>query len=376
TVARLGGDEFVVLCQDLTSPTGAERVAERIVSSVAEPMTISGQEVFLGASVGLRTLDGADPVTMLRDADTAMYVAKAAGRSRWQLFESEMADGLTERVSVDTDARHALARGQLRLVYQPIVSLADGAVVGVEALLRWRHPVRGDVPPVVTVPALERTGLIHDVGGWAVTEALRTTAAWRTEHGGRRLTTSVNVSSVELTDPAYAKRVLAALAATGTDPGNLCLELTESALIYDWAMLSGILLQLSRLGVRIALDDFGTGYSTLAQLAELPIQVIKIDKTFVAGLASPEGRHHAMATALIDMAAALRIDVVAEGVETPDQAKRLRALNCPHAQGYLFARPMEAADLDSLLHLEQDSPAEHRPSPPQDLSPVHALTGH
>ncbi|MGY1710869.1 putative bifunctional diguanylate cyclase/phosphodiesterase [Geodermatophilus sp. SYSU D00758] len=351
TVARLGGDEFAVLAE-LTSdaPGEAEAAAGRVLEALCHPVEIAGQQVPVSASLGVVVAtEGADADSLVRDADIAMYEAKVAGRGRLALFDPAMRAATVERRLVEQELSGALAGGQLRLVHQPVVDLADGRVVGFEALLRWDSPVLGPVPPARFVPVAEDLGLIGAIGEWVLHEACRTAAAWRREHpAAAGLTMAVNVSAAQLTSPGLLDSVRAALAGSGLPPEALVLEVTETALVQDPARAAESLAGLRALGVRLALDDFGTGYSSLHHLQQFTVDVLKIDRSFVAELPE-DGGLPPLLRGLLELGHALGLEVLAEGVETEAQRRALARSGCDSAQGYVFARPLETTDAELLL---------------------------
>ncbi|MCJ0973690.1 EAL domain-containing protein [Pseudomonas sp. PS1] len=346
TVARMGGDEFTLLLHPGgdrdEALTRAIHVAERILASLAEPFVLSGREFFVTASIGiaLSPQDGNDLSQLMKNADTAMYHAKERGKNNFQFYQAEMNASALERLELESDLRHALEQRQFVLHYQPQF-LADGhTLTGVEALLRWQHPRRGLVPPGAFIPALEELGLVVDVGDWVLAEACRQLMAWEGE-GLHVPKVSVNLSARQFADGRLAQRISAILASSGIAPNRLELELTESILMQDVAEAMRILDSLKQLGPSIAIDDFGTGYSSLNYLKQFPIDVLKIDRSFVDGL--PEGEQDAqIARAIIAMAHSLRLSVIAEGVETQAQLDFLQAHGCDEVQGFLLGRPMAA----------------------------------
>ncbi len=345
TVGRLAGDEFVVICEE-TDCGEAFAVAERIARAVAEPLLLAGGEAVVTASIGIVHGDiGAVAEEMLRDSDVAMYRAKERGRSRIEIFDHAMRQRMLDRLEMERDLRTAIASEQLRLHYQPIVRLADGEVVAVEALLRWERPGRGPVGPVEFIPVAEESGLILPLGQWVLGEACTQLAAWRA--GGRpALRVSVNLSARQFGDPDLVQVVAGALAAAGLSGDALCLEITESVLMEEAEATVETLRALKALGVRLSVDDFGTGYSSLGYLKRFPVDVLKVDRSFVNGLAD-DPEDEAIVAAVIGLAQALKLEVVAEGVETPDQLRKLRELGCDAVQGYLCGRPCPPGDLVS-----------------------------
>ncbi|MEA2393177.1 MAG: hypothetical protein QOJ82_1068 [Solirubrobacteraceae bacterium] len=350
TLARLGGDEFAVLCEDLDGEQQAVGIAERVAAALTEPVVVGDNEHFVSVSIGIALADTADasPEALLRDADAAMYRAKERGRARFELFDERLRERTLERLQTETRLRGAIKRGELRLVYQPVVSLADGALRGVECLLRWEDPERGSVAPAQFIPVAEQSGLIVPIGTWVLQEACRQASHWLRMRPDEPLNVSVNVSALQLVQPDFADIVAAALAAAAAPPEILYLELTESVLIEAGEAPVRTLQELRELGVNVVLDDFGTGYSSLSYLQRFPLDILKVDRSFAAGLVgNPQSR--AIYAAVIAMASALGLPVVAEGVETEDQAAQLQELGCGLAQGFYFARPVAADEIDALL---------------------------
>ncbi len=350
TIARLGGDEFAVLLED-TETSGGITVAERFAAILATPVLVDARQVFVPASIGIATGRPAECTAgeLLRDADLAMYMAKGRGKGAYVVFEATMHHAALERLELEADLRRALPDGEMLVHYQPIVRLEDLAVVGAEALLRWRRGGQDLVPPGMFVPVAEETGVIIDIGRWALHEACRQARTWQTEH---RLTAalhlSVNVSARQVHAPGLVADVAAALAGSGLDPACLVLELTESVLMEDPDRAAATLNELKALGVRLAIDDFGTGYSSLAYLQRFPIDILKIDRSFVARIGGrPEDA--ALAHAIIKLGQTLHLDVIAEGIETDDQLNELRNLGCEYGQGYLIARPLAPDAMTTLL---------------------------
>jgi len=354
TLARLGGDEFAVLLEG-TDAGEATQAATRILAALALPLALDGHLFRLTASIGIAPgyADHARPEEVLRDADIALYRAKDAGRAGYALFDPAMQAQLVARLDLERDLRHALERDEFVLHYQPLVAVPDGRIVGVEALVRWRHPSRGLLGPGAFIPLAEETDLIVPLGRWVLEEACRQLRAWHeTSAGASALTISVNVAAGQLRSSALLVDVARALATTGLPPGCLQLEITESAAMADAAATIVVLQELKDLGVRLALDDFGTGYSSLAYLKRFPVDALKIDRAFVDGLGETAAHgleDEAIVEVVLGVARALKLEVTAEGVETAAQLTRLRALGCAMAQGYLFARPLPAAELGVLL---------------------------
>ncbi|MEU4624780.1 EAL domain-containing protein [Actinoplanes sp. NPDC023801] len=353
TVARLGGDEFVVVLDGI-DPQAAEAAAHRMIAALAPPVTATGHELLVRASIGLADgHSGDDAADLLRRADIAMYAAKHGGGSNVERYTEGMAVTVADTAAVGAQLQHAIAGDQLFLMYQPIVALDSGRLRGVEALVRWAHPVQGVVPPVQFIPVAERTGLIVPLGDWVLREACRQLAAWREELGDRAPgVLNVNVSARQLRDAGFVDRVAAILAETGVAANRLTLEITESAAVELGEAVTR-LDDLRRMGIRIALDDFGTGQSTLTLLHELPVDQLKLDRSFTQG--TDTGRRDTMPAAVIALAQAVGLDLVAEGVETDDQATRLTGLGYRHAQGYHFARPLPAAAIAVMAAERQES---------------------
>ena len=351
TVARFGGDEFVVLCEAITHPAEAVHIAERLLEGINAPIVTQGSEVVVTVSAGIALSTGATDSAsdLLRDADAAMYRAKRDGRARSVLFADDMREEAMQRLDTEVELRRALIAGDLRLHYQPVVDLRTGQVVGAEALLRWQHRTRGLVMPIEVISIAEETGLIVPLGEWVLEEACRQLVAWHREHPRTvPLTMAVNLSGVQLARPDFAERLAAVLDRTGVDRSALSLEITETVLMRDAEQTLGVLQELRELGVRISIDDFGTGYSSLSYLKRFPVDVLKIDRSFVDGLGS-DPDDLAIVQAILALASSLGMVTVAEGVETDTQLAVLRDLGCSSAQGYLLGRPSPAADLTPVL---------------------------
>jgi diguanylate cyclase (GGDEF)-like protein/PAS domain S-box-containing protein len=350
TAARLGGDEFVVVCEDVADPDEAVAVAHRIQEVLEAPCAVDGGEVVLTTSIGIVMSTGyASPYALLRDADAAMYRAKETGPARVVVFDQELAAQAVDRLRTESGLRHALENGELRLHYQPIIGMRSGAIEGFEALLRWEHPERGLVMPDQFLAVAEETGLIVPIGSWVVEEACRQAAAWRRQYpNAAPWSMAVNLSARQVGRSGLANVVGNALRNSGLEPSWLCLELTEGVLIEATPAALAMLRSLKDLGVRLSIDDFGTGYSSLSYLRRFPIDVVKIDRSFVAGLGGG-GEDDAIIGAVIGLTQRLGLRAVAEGVETEEQAARLRELGCDLMQGYLFARPQPAEDVAPLL---------------------------
>jgi diguanylate cyclase (GGDEF)-like protein/excisionase family DNA binding protein len=350
TLARFGIDEFVVLCPDVGGERGAIAVAERLLAALGAPIDHQDRQLFLTASIGVAVPAGpherADDV--LRDARVAMYHAKNAGGGRYALFDRVMRDRIVQRVELEHDLREALRRDEFALEYQPLVALGEPRIVGVEALVRWEHPRLGRMAPAAFVTIAEETGLIVDLGRWVLIEACRRLARWASDPAIDLPYVSVNLSGRQVAEPDLPEVVAEALRRTGAPADRLVLEVTESVLMSEATSPAAVLQRLKALGVRLVLDDFGTGYSSLNYLKRFPIDGLKVDRSFVAGIAEDAEDRHILA-AIVRMAEGLRLDVVAEGVETLEQARWVRSLGCDAAQGYLFAPPAPAGALEPLL---------------------------
>jgi len=351
TVARLGGDEFAVLMEDFDDPGTALAVAERVVSVLRQPVDVGDREVALSVSVGVAVAAlSTTTEELLSQADSAMYAAKAAGRDRLELFERSMLDDTHERLEITSAFAGAIERGELFLEYQPQYCLADGTLEGFEALVRWHHPRLGLVAPLRFVPLAEETGHIVPIGRFVIEQACEQAAQW--SRAGEDLVISVNLSGRQLSDPHLVDDVRTAVAVSGIDPGRLVLEITESAVIVDAERVGAVLRELKSIGVRLAIDDFGTGYSSLTYLRQFPIDVLKIDKSFVDPLADPSAEGEAFITTMVGLAHSLGMLTVAEGIEHADQRLQLAELGCDSAQGFLMSRPL-GADAATDLVAEQ-----------------------
>ena len=347
TAARFGGDEFAVLLNGITSETEAAVVAQRVMASLRNPFAVQSKEIAITASVGIAVPSGPDD-DLLRDADLAMYHAKSTGKGRVEMFDPEMHRALVERLRLEADLARGIENDEFALLYQPIVSLGSGAVVGIEALLRWRHATRGMLAPESFIATAEETGLIQPIGRLTLRRGCIDAARWQTRFGGRApLCLAVNLSVNQLRDPDLVADVAAMLADSGMQPETLILEITETLLMDD---LGGrALWRLKELGAKVAVDDFGTGYSSLQYLSRLPIDILKIAKPFVDGLGTGRQGESPLVQAIIDVGQSLSLEVVAEGIEREEQAAHLLELGCRTGQGYFFARPQEASAIDALL---------------------------
>jgi diguanylate cyclase (GGDEF)-like protein len=345
-VARLGGDEFAVLIGPLRHASSAANLAERIVKAIADPFDIGDHRVLIGASIGIAVSpqDGPDAATLFKNADLALYRAKGEGRSTFHFFEPGMDAALQERRNIEVGLRHALANGQLRLVFQPLVNPDGGQIRGLEALLRWYHPERGTIPPDAFIPVAEDTGLIVPIGEWVLREACAVASTWP-----KHVRVAVNLSPSQFKSRHLVDQVRDALAAAALAPDRLELEITESLLLGDNQATLRTLHQLRDLGVHIVMDDFGTGYSSLSYLRSFPFDKIKIDRAFVHELATTAGDSLAIVKAVIGLGRSLGISTTAEGVETEAQLDMVRAQGCTEVQGFLFSPPLPSAAVGRLF---------------------------
>ena len=360
TVARLGGDEFGVLLEDVADAETAETVAVRIEESLGKPYRFEGREVFVTASIGI-ALSSAKlglPEEILRDADLAMYHAKAKGKARHEVFDGSMSAPALDRMDLEMDLRSAISRHEFRLHYQPILRLDTGKITEVEALIRWQHEKRGLLQPDEFIGLTEETGLIVPIGQWVLSEACKQARVWQVEYPTTPpLVMSVNLSAKQFQNPKLVEEITQALDESGLAPSCLKLEITESTVMQDAPVTLTKLNELKELGVRLAIDDFGTGYSSLGYLKRFPVDTLKIDRSFVKGL-STDGGDSAIVRAVVTVAKSLNMDVTAEGVETEGQLAELRALGCDRWQGFLFARPVSPERVAPLLALDQSKEKE------------------
>jgi diguanylate cyclase (GGDEF)-like protein len=362
TVSRQGGDEFVVVLSELTHAEDAALGAQKLLAAVDRPRQISGHDLHVTASIGISVYphDGEDAETLMKSADTAMYHAKARGRHRYQFFEPDMSVRAVERRTIEAGLRGALKRQEFVLHYQPKMNLQTGALVGAEALLRWRRPDHGLVEPAQFVPIAEACGLIVPIGRWVIHEACRQAQAWQTA-GLPQLPVSVNVSAVEFRSQGFLEHIRAMLKETGLDPRYLELELTESMLMAPREATTVALRTLKHIGVQLAIDDFGVGYSSLNYLSHFPIDALKVDQSFVQGITSrPSGE--AIVRAVIGVGKSLKYRVIAEGVETRAQLAFLQAENCREGQGYYFSRPLGAEQFAQLMGNRRNPLVKRRPT--------------
>jgi diguanylate cyclase (GGDEF)-like protein len=348
TLARLSGDEFIIVCEGLDQEIQIDAIAARIVDAISMPFDLAGTQVDLSASLGIAFAGtGDDPEEILHRADVAMYQVKRKGGANYQVIDmneqrlSEYSDSLKQ------DLSYAVGRRELRLEYQPVVRATDGRVNTVEALLRWDHPRRGLIAPAVLIPLAETSGDIVRVGQWVLEQACIDRHRWEDKTGDEELVMAVNVSAHQLMTPGFVPMVETILSATNTQPQQLCLEITESAFVQDASRALTVLSQLKALGVQIALDDFGTGYSSLSYLMEYPVDIVKIDQSFIARLMDNVASH-AIVTKTIELAHLLKLIVICEGVETAEQDREVTALTSDFCQGFYFSRPMTAEMMDEV----------------------------
>jgi diguanylate cyclase (GGDEF)-like protein/PAS domain S-box-containing protein len=349
TVARMGGDEFVVFLEEVEELEYCAAVAKKLIAALSKPMNIGDHTVQIGASIGIACYpdDGGDGIELLQHADTAMYAAKSAGRGTYRFFQSAMTAKATLRLKLETELRHGIRDGQLELFFQPKIHLADMSIFGAEALVRWRHPEDGLISPADFIPVAEETGLIVDIGNWVIEEACRQAGEWQGK-GLAPLRIAVNVSAKQLHQGDLAERIEAMTRRYGISPASLEIELTESAVMADPEQVAKVFGRLRELGATVAIDDFGTGYSSLAYLRRLPIDVLKIDRSFVTNADRIQADAEIVKT-ILSLGQSLNLHVVAEGVERESQAALLRDLGCTAAQGFLYARPQPADKIADWL---------------------------
>ncbi len=347
-IARIGGDEFAILLENVHDPATAPAVAARCLATLGKPMLVHGHDIRIGASIGISSCpnDAQDMHTMLKYADTAMYYAKNNGKNAYRLFTPDMQDNAQKRFTLDNNLRRALERNEFLLHYQPQVDLHSGAIIGAEALVRWCHPELGLVSPADFIPLAEESGLIVPIGAWVIRQACHELKQWH--DAGHRVRMSINLSGRQLKEPGMVASILATLDDTGIDAHAIVLELTESMLMDASPAVVERLHLLKRAGIELALDDFGTGYSSMSYLKTLPIGSLKIDQTFVRDLPD-DAEDAAITKAIIAMARSLRMNVVAEGIETEEQSQFLRENGCDKAQGYLYSRPVPATQMRQML---------------------------
>jgi len=354
-VARMGGDEFAILLHAVDDMKVVTDISERIQSELSKPLVLQGYQVSCGVSIGIRVCEGNEDSAdaLLRDSDTAMYQAKASGKGRHAIFDSKMHDHALQRLQIENDLQSALANQQFHLQYQPIVSLADGRLLGFEALIRWHHPERGTVMPDAFIPVAEETGMITEIGRWVIREACMQVREWIRSTGRDDIFITVNLSKVQLRSAEFEQEIADALYDTGLEPEHLQLEVTESVIMHESRTVVPVLERLSDMGVKLAMDDFGTGYSSLASLHRFPIDIMKIDKQFVQRL-SDNRPYAAIVHAIITLAHNLDLEVVAEGLDSPEQLAILQTLECDAAQGFYLSKAVDAED--ARRWLDQKSP--------------------
>jgi diguanylate cyclase (GGDEF)-like protein/PAS domain S-box-containing protein len=349
TAARLGGDEFAVLLETFDDDGDPELIASRLLEALQPPFDVGGRQLRINASIGIADGDGTVAVDeLLRNADTAMYVAKEAGKGNAQRFEPGMHERVLDRLELGVELQRALEQEEFELDYQPIVELDTGTIIGAEALVRWAHPTRGRLAPGHFIALAEETGLIVPLGDWVLRTACTQGAAWRRQFPGRALDLNVNVSTRQLHDPAFPHRVACVLRETGLPAGTLVLEVTESLLPNDSHEIIDQLEQLKDIGVRVAVDDFGAGYSALSRLQSYPLDILKIDRSFIDGIENDPGKGQ-LVRGIVNLGESLHLQVVAEGIEEREQADQLRRMRSPLGQGFLFSRPVAPIQLEALL---------------------------
>jgi diguanylate cyclase (GGDEF)-like protein/PAS domain S-box-containing protein len=354
-VARLGGDEFTVLIDDLKDPSDARQAAERLMKAVGAPFLLSGKEVFTSVSVGIALSNAAtyeSPDEILRDADTAMYRAKSLGKARYEVFDADMRASVMARLQLEMDLHRAIERHEFSNFYQPIISIASGEIVGFESLLRWNHPMRGQLSPEEFIAVAEETGLIRDLGWWNLRESCRQMSVWRANYPAyAHITMSVNLSPKQFVQPNLISDIQNVLLELDLPASALRLELTESTVMGDPATAIEMLEEIKALGISLAIDDFGTGYSSLSYLHRFPLDTLKIDRSFISGIGDGKNNEEGteIARTILPMATNLHLEVVAEGVETIEQLALLTRLKCKYGQGFYFSKPLPAPDAGLLL---------------------------
>jgi predicted signal transduction protein with EAL and GGDEF domain len=349
-VARVGGDEFVLILSEAGTPDEVESLCSRLIESIEQTIKIDEQEVFISASIGIAMApnDASDATELLRYADIALYEAKAAGRNTWRFYSGEMNTRIIERRRLESDLRFAIKHAELRLHFQPRYRIADGQMVGAEALVRWQHPVRGLIAPDTFIPIAEESGLILSLSDWVLETACACAAQWPDT-----LFVSVNLSPTEFKRGNLVERVRYALDASGIDPARLELEMTESVMLEDAVGALEVMRTLKQLGIRIAMDDFGTGYSSLSYLRAFPFDGLKIDRSFLTRL-EDSADDKAIIQAIVGLGRALALTVTAEGIETAEHLALLKAVDCEEGQGYFLSRPLDLNAFNSLLDVYTD----------------------
>jgi diguanylate cyclase (GGDEF)-like protein len=356
TVARLGGDEFVVMVENFTAPKDAIAIAQKILTGLARPFFVDGQEFLMSASIGISTFpdDGKDAETLLKNADIAMYRAKDQGRNNYQFYSAQMNKHTFERLAMESSLRRALERDEFLLHYQPKLDLRTGAIAGVEALIRWKHPDWGMVSPAQFIPLAEESGLIVQIGEWVLKTACDQSRAWR-EQGIPPMRVAVNLSARQFTQKTLVSDVAKTIAQSGLTPDCLELEITESLVMHNPEGAAETLHKLKAMGITLSIDDFGTGYSSLAYLKRFPIDCVKVDRSFIKDIPA-EADDMAITKGIIALGHSLRLKVVAEGVETKEQQDFLRSNDCDEMQGFLFSKPLPADEVTALLKSHSHKP--------------------
>ena len=350
-LARLGGDEFTILLEDIRGVLDATLVAERLIKEVMRPFDLSGHEFFVSTSIGISisTTGYENAADILRDADTAMYSAKAQGKACYEIFDPAMRNHAVARMQLETDLRRAVENQEFRTFYQAIVSLTDWKIYGFEALIRWQHPTRGLVSPAEFIPLAEETGMILWLGRWILQEACRQMAAWKAQfQTSAPEIVSVNLSARQFAQPDLVSQLAQVLEENGLDARQLKLEMTESLVMQNVETASEMLKEMKALGVLLGIDDFGTGYSSLSYLSRFPIDTLKVDRSFV-NLIGQDMENLEIVRTIITLAHNLKMNVIAEGVETAEQLSQLRDLGCEYGQGYYFSRPVSAEEAGHLI---------------------------
>ena len=367
-VGRLGGDEFQVVLPSTSSHDDLSRLAQGIIDNLSRPYTINGTVVSIGASVGIVTSDYDDRTSddLMRDADLALYAAKAAGKGCFRFFAPEMHEAARERQKMESDLRVALEKGELRVVFQPCVDASSEAVTGFEALIRWDHPEHGPVSPAQFIPIAEEIGLINEIGEWVLRTACAEAAKWP-----QQVSVAVNLSPVQFKLPSLPSTVRAVLNDSGLDAKRLELEITEGLLLSNDAHVHDMIDSLKKIGLKLALDDFGTGYSSFSYLLRVPFDKIKIDQSFVRGASDPESRNAALIRAMIGLASDLKMQTTAEGVETQEELLLVRNLGCSLVQGYYFGKPMSAEEALELAGKGSADAARRALHAPRTAHPHH-----
>jgi len=371
-IARLGGDEFVVLLDNLQSEKVVFQIARRLLEELKKPVRIADQRVYSSASIGIAmgSPECENPDDLVCDADLAMYRAKVNGKSRFEVFDSQMRSGAVSLMQLEIDLRRAYERQEFILHYQPIVSLDSDNMIGFEALVRWNHPERGMVPPNDFVSVAEDTGLILPIGQWILREACRQMREWQEKYPlSDALIISVNLSAVQLEQPDLSKQIAETLEESRLDPKCLRLEITESVIMHNAEQAIITVNELRKMGVRVSIDDFGTGYSSLSYLHKFPVDTLKVDRSFINRI-DTKGENAAIIQTIITLACNLNMDVVAEGVETAEQLSYLREINCDYVQGYYYSRPVDNLSAAEMVKDLVRSKYLHKRSVPIKADPV------